>query len=51
MLAENEESWREALTVAGGSHFLMLLLMTMICMEEQTVKMKMSKMVGGIENH
>ena len=30
---------------------MMLLLMTMICMEEQTVKMKMSKMVGGIENH
>ena len=31
-LAENEESRKEALTVAGGSHFLMLLLMTMICM-------------------
>ena len=30
---------------------MMLLLMTMICMEEQTVKMKMSEMVGGIENH
>ena len=32
-LAENEESRKEALTVAGGSHFLMLLLMWMICMQ------------------
>ena len=31
LLAENEESRKEALTVAGGSHFLMLPLMRMIC--------------------
>ena len=57
-LAENEESQKEAPTVAGGSYFLMQLLMTMICMGRAdgwnsnvpTVKMKMSKMVGGIES-